>query len=303
VSSDLLQNPDWINSANSLRDIHVPDVDESTGHVLVHFLYTGTYQTLDNMDVSPIDKINIEFKRAISAYLVAHTYELAELQQLAMRKIEQCGISMTIFDIVNAIDKNFSRLLNSTTWFRDYLTSKARRTFQEDYTAFSNHGLFDRITDVTISNTLAKCVMGLYNDKVSHMLQTERAVQEDPTRRDDTTDREVDKTGEDGEEEKTDILIWGSGRVEGETRNDSKREQNEDDEAESRRKDDNEAEQANKMEEECASAAILAAKVIDLVSQVDDVKVDDCPRTSTVVRKKGKKGKKGKVRKFTCLHT
>jgi hypothetical protein len=42
--------------------ISLPDVDTNTGHVLVHYLYTSTYQTLCNKDISPSEEINIEFK-------------------------------------------------------------------------------------------------------------------------------------------------------------------------------------------------------------------------------------------------
>ena len=45
-------------------DINLLDVDESIGHVLIHYLYIDAYQTLDNMKTSSTKEVNIEFKRA-----------------------------------------------------------------------------------------------------------------------------------------------------------------------------------------------------------------------------------------------
>jgi hypothetical protein len=151
----------------------LPDVDEHTGHILVHFLCTGTYQTLHDIEISPEEEARVEFKRAFSAFVTANTYELAGLQHLAMHNIKQYGECMTILDIVGAIDEDFSKLSDSTTNFQDYLTTKAKDAFQKDHNDFYNNGMFDSITNVALSKTLAKCAMELYRDKITHLLQAE----------------------------------------------------------------------------------------------------------------------------------
>jgi hypothetical protein len=86
VASGLLQNPGWIDSA-IWGKIRLPEVDEHTGHILVHFLCTGTYQTLHDIEVSPEEETRVEFKRAFLAFVTANTYELAGLQRLAMHNM------------------------------------------------------------------------------------------------------------------------------------------------------------------------------------------------------------------------
>jgi hypothetical protein len=74
VLQDLLQNPNWVTSSCPRGDgIHLLDVDESTGHLPVHYLYTGAYQTLDDMETSPAKEIHAEFKRAVLVYIAAKT--------------------------------------------------------------------------------------------------------------------------------------------------------------------------------------------------------------------------------------
>jgi hypothetical protein len=191
VASGLLQNPGWIDSA-IWGKIRLPDVDEHTGHVLAHFLCTGTYQTLYDIEVSPEEETRFEFKRAFSAFVTAETYKLTGLQRLAMQNIEQYGERMTIFDIVHTIDEDFSRLLDSTTEFQRYLKAKARDAFQKDHNDFYNNGVFDRISNIALSKVLAKCVMKLYEDKITHMIQAERSTYGFPTKHDAMTEGDMD---------------------------------------------------------------------------------------------------------------
>ncbi|KAF2184780.1 hypothetical protein K469DRAFT_449053, partial [Zopfia rhizophila CBS 207.26] len=155
-------------------NIHLPNVDESTGHVLVHYLYTSAYQTLDDMETSLVGEANIEFKKAVLAYTAANKYSLRGLQQLSKHKIEHFGAEMNIFNVIEAIKKNFSKLLCNNPWVYNYLDRKAKTTFKEDHTVFTRNNFFNRINDVALAKVMAKCIVELYNNKVSRMLNTER---------------------------------------------------------------------------------------------------------------------------------
>ncbi|RYP22523.1 hypothetical protein DL765_001581 [Monosporascus sp. GIB2] len=126
------------------------------------------------METSPVEEVNIEFERAILAYIAAKTYGLHGLQQLAKHKMEHFGTEMDIFDVVEAIKEHFSTLPGDTAWFHDYLGGKAKSAFEEDHTVFARDDFFGRVNDVALARALAKCVVELYNDKVSRMLDTAR---------------------------------------------------------------------------------------------------------------------------------
>lgn len=175
VPQDFLQNLDLTDSCRSWDgNIQLPDVDESTGHVLVHYLYTGRYQTLNDTEMSLVPEAITEFKRAVLAYTAANKYGLFGLQQLAKDKIEYFGAEINIFDVVEAIKGGFSTLLCDDQWFYSYLGGKAETAFEEDHTVFAGENFFDRINDVALAKVMAKCVVELYNIKVSRMLNTER---------------------------------------------------------------------------------------------------------------------------------
>jgi hypothetical protein len=171
VPQGLLQNPQWIAYSNSWgAEIHLPDLDEGTAHVLIHYLHTGAYQTLDDVELSPAQEVLVEFKRAVLAYIAAKQYMLHGLQRLAGQQISCFGAEMSIFDVVEAINKDFSRIPDDATWFHEYMGNKVRKAFEQDYTAFAKDDLFSRIDNVALIRVLAKCMVEVYSNKVSDVL-------------------------------------------------------------------------------------------------------------------------------------
>lgn len=177
VPRELLQNREWITSDLEGKKIVLSDIDENTGHILVHFLHTGTYQMLDNIKKFSSKKVHLKFKRALMAYIAANVYGIAGLEQLAMEKMEHYGTEMSIFNVVDAIDEE-SLILPNTAWFQDYLDTKVKSAFEEDYGAFARDDFFGRISNVALHKVLVKCVMDLFSDKVSCMIIQERDVTE-----------------------------------------------------------------------------------------------------------------------------
>ncbi|PVH91050.1 hypothetical protein DM02DRAFT_664391 [Periconia macrospinosa] len=151
-----LQNSGRIASSLSLPSpyVYLPDIDERTGHVLAHYLHTGAYQTLDSEETS--------------------SAKIAGLQQLAIDEMEQCGTAMTISDVLEAANANFSKADGHTNWFQKYLTERLNAAFEEDFTIFTRHNFFDHIDNVDLYTFVVKCAVELYSNKISRMLHPER---------------------------------------------------------------------------------------------------------------------------------
>ncbi|PVH91842.1 hypothetical protein DM02DRAFT_702727, partial [Periconia macrospinosa] len=182
VPQDLLQSLERIASPyspfNLRRNIFLPDVNANTGHVLVHYLYTGTYQTLYNKDTLPREETNIEFKQAISTYVAAKDCHLDGLKELAKQRVKQLGTEMSISDVFKSVEEDFSKLCDESAWFQDYMYEKVKAMFEQDYTAFARTGLFDCTENVSLTKILAKFMVELYNDKIKRMinLQQEQSI-------------------------------------------------------------------------------------------------------------------------------
>lgn len=140
-------------------------MDESTGHVLVHYLYTGGYQTLDDADISPGKQSKIGFHRAFLTFAAAVTYDLPGLQQLAMRKIQDFGTEIGIFNIIATVDKDFSKLPSGKHQVYEYMSEKASSTFDQNLNKLEMNIFLEGVTNVDLVKLLVRCMLGLYNRK------------------------------------------------------------------------------------------------------------------------------------------
>jgi hypothetical protein len=101
--------------------IKLPDVREDLGHILVHYLYTRTYQPLQSQ-VS--DDKAVEFKRNVHLYGIATKYDLAGLKPTARSNIQYTDGEVTIFDILDAAKEVYQALVKYDFWLKYYLKEK-----------------------------------------------------------------------------------------------------------------------------------------------------------------------------------
>jgi hypothetical protein len=172
-----LKNPDWIASCTRswppTEAISLPDLDEDIGHTLVHYLYTGTYETLGTRNNLSSTDNHTEFKRAVSVCVAADTYHLPELQELAKTEANRLGMHLDVFGTVDAVGQNFGKSGKDMTWLFDCLKEKIEAAFHEDHTTFVKNPIFERSNNSGLNSFLAQSILNLYSDKISTLLPAE----------------------------------------------------------------------------------------------------------------------------------
>ncbi|KAF2849445.1 hypothetical protein T440DRAFT_555760 [Plenodomus tracheiphilus IPT5] len=170
VSQSLLQSAAWVyhytSLGNAYIDLHF--VDSNTGHVLVHYLYTGTYQTLANTGASTTEETVIEFQRAISTYMAAKFYLLTGLQQLAIDKIEQLGVGMKVPDILGILYQESWKLPSNTSWFYRHLDGVGKAAFEGYYKLFADSAL-KRPRHADSNKDMIRYMVELYTSPVANI--------------------------------------------------------------------------------------------------------------------------------------
>ncbi|KAL6820948.1 hypothetical protein J3E69DRAFT_373836 [Trichoderma sp. SZMC 28015] len=103
-----------------------PDVSDDVGHVMIHYLYTGTYQSL-RPEGSEVQKaLATEFSTSIRAYNAAETYELPNLAELAKVEIERLGEKLQVslvFDILREVCPNPG---TGDVWLSNFLKNRLK---------------------------------------------------------------------------------------------------------------------------------------------------------------------------------
>ncbi|KAJ3955202.1 hypothetical protein N0V92_008286 [Colletotrichum tropicale] len=121
-----------------LGDIHIEEVPDDAGHVLVHYLYTGTWQTLPQSHSqreplacsdSDISVIKSDFKTSVHVYCAARAYGLSALVGMAKKEVLRLANYLTPLDVVVSASKACQLLVEHDIWFRSFLQRRLRLMF------------------------------------------------------------------------------------------------------------------------------------------------------------------------------
>ncbi|KAI9752010.1 MAG: hypothetical protein M1835_001139, partial [Candelina submexicana] len=175
----LRQCPEWAHICRSnpwSRTIVLPAMNEDIGHTLVHYLYTGTYQTLKPRDVSgEVERIT-EYKRNVQLYCAAKTYGLGGLELLVKGNIENFEETISIFNLLDIAEEAYEKLSDDEVWFTDHLAKELKVAFNTDETLFSRQCFLDRFGKVkNFDKALVKSLVEIYTDQIASMANKEES--------------------------------------------------------------------------------------------------------------------------------
>lgn len=155
-------------------------MDEDNSHALVHYLYTGTYQTLKPTDVSAAASDNttglegsgkarkldrlLEYKRSVRLYCTAKTYGLFRLETLCMVQIESFKDGVSIWDTLDIAEEAYKKLpIDGAVWFSMYLEGKMEAAMERDKHLLTRKKFLDRIGRTTeFDKALMKIIAKIY---------------------------------------------------------------------------------------------------------------------------------------------
>ena len=146
--------------------IELRDVDRDIGHSLVHYLYTGNYQTTKPQTISEagpsgartpteigneFEAHNLrEYRRSVRLYCVARTYGLDKLKHLSMHHIEIPQDGISIWDVLDIAEEAYGKLPDDEVWFTEYLRRKLEDKLRADKFLLKRPEFLGRIGKVKI---------------------------------------------------------------------------------------------------------------------------------------------------------
>jgi hypothetical protein len=100
---------------------------------------------------------------------------LEPLQNLAIREMEEHALQLTIFEILDAVKADFTRL-EPDSWVHGFLRKKTQEAFEHDHSVFRNEALLETLDNVALGKVVMRWVVEMYDEKVSHMIKEEEKV-------------------------------------------------------------------------------------------------------------------------------
>ena len=148
------------------RVTSLPDVDADSGHVIAHFLHTGTYQTLveEGEDVTTSLSASKEFLKAALVCMAAKKYKLTDLEGLARKEMVQCSTDIGITELVQLISEDiFGTLCSHPLWIQEFMTEKVEVAIKNGDNVFLKAGFFASIASSSLARLLAQEVVNIYH--------------------------------------------------------------------------------------------------------------------------------------------
>ncbi|KAK4209933.1 hypothetical protein QBC37DRAFT_449207 [Rhypophila decipiens] len=166
VPKDILIKSPKLHAAFEDKLPELPDIPEDIGHVLVHYLHTGTYESLKPKEPFIPSKQIVELKTSIKAYAAARAYDLPELMRLTQQQIEKHGEGLPLPSLLEITRDSFPTLSEHDDWFIYYLKSRIRPHL-EDPKSILGSDLLDRISGILSPHkVLLRTVLEMFCERI-----------------------------------------------------------------------------------------------------------------------------------------
>ncbi|KAI1317135.1 hypothetical protein F5Y16DRAFT_392926 [Xylariaceae sp. FL0255] len=109
--------------------LRLPHVSGDAGHVLIHYLFTRTYECLRPRGSDCLKQHTAELTTASQVYAVAREYCLPSLAGLALGKIERLGNRLQLVQVLDVLKDTLSSLDVDDMQLQSYLKSLVRPAF------------------------------------------------------------------------------------------------------------------------------------------------------------------------------
>lgn len=152
---------------SSSTTIELPNVDTDVAHTLVHYFYSGSYQTLKTRGASTVDRNATEYKRGLKAYCVAMWYKLSGLETLAKERIEHISGAVPVLAALYSIKIAFSTAPTNDQWLLEHLQKELEEAFRVDDALFTTDEFADWVGGVqAFDRAVLKSVARILRDSL-----------------------------------------------------------------------------------------------------------------------------------------
>lgn len=143
------------------------DVYEDVGHTVVHFLYTGGYETVS----SPLDEgtsdLAREYKRSVLVYHASRAWGLADLEAFSQQRMLHLDEELPMLEILRIMRDVFSSLPADETWLLGYIQGNLQRSLKPNDLGLGLQEFYDVIgQDHQFDNAVKKIIIEILSIRI-----------------------------------------------------------------------------------------------------------------------------------------
>ncbi|KAI2702043.1 hypothetical protein DTO012A7_1006 [Penicillium roqueforti] len=148
----------------------MPNVNEDIGYTVLHFLYTGGYETVSSPLDEGVSDLAREYKRSVLVYYALRTWGLTDLEILAKQKMEHLDKDLPILEILRVVRDVFSRLPADETWLPSYIRGNLQRLPKPEVAGLDLHAFYNILgQDHQFDNAVMKMILEMLSISLCSM--------------------------------------------------------------------------------------------------------------------------------------
>ncbi|KAI3164343.1 hypothetical protein DTO046C5_5396 [Penicillium roqueforti] len=148
----------------------MPNVNEDVGYTVLHFLYTGGYETVSSPLDEGVSDLAREYKRSVLVYYALRTWGLTDLEILAKQKMEHLDKDLPILEILRVVRDVFSRLPADETWLPSYIRGNLQRLPKPEVAGLDLHAFYNILgQDHQFDNAVMKMILEMLSISLCSM--------------------------------------------------------------------------------------------------------------------------------------
>ncbi|KAK3371104.1 hypothetical protein B0T24DRAFT_721289 [Lasiosphaeria ovina] len=143
-------------------------ISRGAGHVLVHYLYTDSYRTLNWTGPTTVrDEAIAKLRTGFEVYATARQFELDRLEELAKEQISLLSKEVDAFTILNVVSEAYPTSTNKDTWFPTYIKAVIKTAFEgSEALPKSEPSENEREDDIPVAKILLRGAVEIYREMV-----------------------------------------------------------------------------------------------------------------------------------------
>ncbi|KAI1363135.1 hypothetical protein F5Y08DRAFT_340985 [Xylaria arbuscula] len=107
------------------------DTDDSVGHVLIHYLLTGKYQSLKPQNQSLSTSNDADFTTAVRTYKFTEDFDLPKLKFLSRHEMKRAGNQLHASQIIGSLWSILPQVSRDDSWLPGYLKTVLWQFFHD----------------------------------------------------------------------------------------------------------------------------------------------------------------------------
>ena len=165
--------------------LHSKEVSRSAGHVIVHYLYTNTYDTLGWVGPATGRKESVaKFMTALEVYSIARQYDLEDLEKLAQEQILLHSKPLDAIRVVDAVNAVYPIHTAGDTFFPAFMERIVERAFDQLETLVDNVRVTtktDADVEVPLASTILSSALQVYRKRAKAQRGKDMTAEQTPS--------------------------------------------------------------------------------------------------------------------------